>query len=177
MTLDQFIIFASVIEFSIFWILQVFLFRYIRYENVLKWLVYVFMFNTVICTIMFFLFGHLVIADRQSDVRIQLVAMLCTFVITSLLIGLYIIGIFGMIESSIRIKLLSLVAQTKSSGIMYKDIINKYNKQVILSKRLKRLQGSGDIIYRAGKYYTLNRLSAFSLVAHITKLIACLYKK
>lgn len=176
MFIDLFIILAALGEFCVFWMLHVLLFRFISYESVFKWLISLYVFTTTTYAALFLMLRHLMIAVGVYDTLMQLVVMTTILVIASLLTGIYIIGIFGIIESSIRIKLLNLVTQAKTSGITYKDITNVYNKQIILNKRIQRLQSSGDIIRVAGKYYAPKRFSAFFLVAQITKFIAYLYR-
>lgn len=176
MTFDLLIIVIALGEFGVFWILHVYLFRFLKYENVLKWLVYLYLFTTTVYTFLILMFMNLIIPENLYDLPKQIIIVTTSFTITSLLTGIYIIGIFGIIESSIRIKILSLVAQTKTSGITYKEINKVYNKQIIINKRLLRLLNSGDIRLIEGKYYAPKLVSVFQLITQITRCIDYLHK-
>jgi hypothetical protein len=82
-----------------------------------------------------------------------------------LFVAFYILGPFGLIESSLRLHMLAQIAQAGHKG-MPKDILKKkYNIHVIIHKRLARFLASGDFVYENGTYSIKNTFSFFLIQA------------
>lgn len=97
--------------------------------------------------------------------------------IYTLVIFIYILGVFGIMESSIRIRLLTEIAKKKTEGIGSAELLKLYNTDMILKKRLDRFVGSGDISYDHGFYRAKTKYSPFLLPAFILRTIWNIYGK
>lgn len=56
-------------------------------------------------------------------------------------------------ETARRIRILRELYDSKS-GLSLEEILDRYNAEIILKKRITRLIGNGQILYRQGRYYT-----------------------
>lgn len=86
---------------------------------------------------------------------------------------IYILCVFGPYETSVRLRILSLLDSHKSKSL--EEILEGYNSKAILDVRLIRLLGAGDILYDGQFYYLAKKFNAFFLINAIagwlTKLI------
>jgi hypothetical protein len=173
MLVDFCILSIALGEFGLYLLLHVLLFRMIKPEDVIKWQVYTYAFSCLVGGAI----SLLVINTLFSPVTITLLFTLelGIFIIVSLLVCMYIIGIFGIIESSIRIKLLSMIAHAAKKGITRKNIYKIYNKQTIINKRLLRLVSSGDVIVVDGKFYLGKPTPALFAITQLAQFINRLY--
>lgn len=79
-----------------------------------------------------------------------------TFILYTLLIVLYIMGVFSIIESSITLRIFGIIAENEGErGAKISDILARHNKPIIIRRRLERLLDTGDL-YKSGKYYVRN---------------------
>lgn len=93
-----------------------------------------------------------------------------SLITTILLLGFYLLTFYSYCESSITIKLLSLIAEHKN-GISIHQLDNIYNKEKIINRRLNRLTIQHAIeqdadIYRLNKIpyvFTIRRLIQSSI--------------
>lgn len=85
----------------------------------------------------------------------------------------YFMGVFGLMATSVRIRILSEIARTR--GVMYKALLVRYNRDVIVRCRLMRLVASGDIVLEKGKYRGGGRVTFFMVPAFVLKLMKVLY--
>jgi len=176
MFFDLFIIISAFSEFGFFWLLHILFFRYIKHEEDLKWLIYLYLSTNLIGGVFIIWFFKIAAGGINYSFNTVLFIMVSIFTIFSLLVENYVVEIFGLLESSIQIKLLSLIAKTKTKEITQKNITRIYNKEVIINKRLLRLISSGDLIFYKGKYYPGKRFSVFYLMAKFSKFIDFLYR-
>jgi hypothetical protein len=88
----------------------------------------------------------------------------------------YIIGLFGLPLTSLRIQLLLCIAKHGSSGINIKSLDQTYSKVTMVRQRLYRLETSREII-KEGKYYVLrSKWSYFVLHNMFLMLLLRLYR-
>ncbi len=174
--IDIFIIFNAVSYFCIFWFLHLSLFRKIVPEKIILGLVSVYLITGFLGTLLsLLLFMQILNFNGIENMYLLLLTMGIIQFIFSLLVCVYILGIFGVIESSVRIKLLQLVAETKNDGLTKKDIYNRYDKKSILHKRIARMQNSGDLMFKDGKYYLSKRWSPLLIMVYFSNFINRLY--
>lgn len=100
--------------------------------------------------------------------------LLMTFSIYGLLVFIYIFGILGVAESSVRIRLLHEIAKAEK-GVTEKELLQSYNAKTIVRKRLHRLVSSGELIEQNGIYQINKRLSFIYIPLFITRLLWRLY--
>lgn len=101
-------------------------------------------------------------------------AIMLSIMLYWMLVPFYLYG-FGIIESSIRIRILSEIASAGESGISEKALFEKYNKDSIIRKRLERFLASGELKFD-GRYYRIkNRFSFYWVLAGYFRLFWKLY--
>lgn len=154
----------SFISFILFIAIQVCFFRLVPSKKVLIGIVVVFMVSGLLTT------GAIFYVLKFDAFR--LVFMM--WVLYSLMTFLYIVGVFGVIESSIRLRLLTFVAASPE-GTSMKKIYRSYNYRIIVKKRLDRLSGSGELVFSEGKYRVGRKFSLFLLPAYLALLLKKLY--
>lgn len=109
----------------------------------------------------------------RSDVPIAVV-LFSVFLFT-LFIASYVLGIFGMVVSSLRFRLLSELYRAHPKGIRLDQLLKRYNREVIIDGRLKRLVAAGDLVYQNGKYHLGRRFSVFTIHQFIFDVLNKLY--
>lgn len=89
----------------------------------------------------------------------------------TLLVGNYFMGIFGVMESSIRMRVLGEIVRTGSDGVSIKTLLTKYNHTKIVDKRLVRFVASGDIELVRGAYVSRKPITFFLLPALVLRFV------
>ena len=87
--------------------------------------------------------------------------LLIAILIYSLLVVLYIFGVFGVVEASITLRLLAEVAKGGEHGLTPALLARRYNVDRIIHTRLDRFLWSGEIIRKGNTYARSNRASYF----------------
>lgn len=101
-------------------------------------------------------------------------AIALSFALYWFLVPVYLYG-FGIIESSIRIRILSEIAHAGEQGISTAALFKKYNKHSIVRKRLERFLASGELIFDGTYYRVKKRFSLYWLLARYFDLFRKLY--
>lgn len=165
MSADILILLASFFSFCLFLVVQVGVFRILSAERVLSGIIGVFLAAGLLTSI-----------GLVFTVKINIVlVMIVMWGLYGFLAFLYIVGVFGVIESSIRIKLLQLIS-IQSQGLRYSELLKRYNRDIIVTKRLKRLIGSGELMVSKGKYRIGKRFSFFQVPAYFSLFMKKLYR-
>ena len=87
---------------------------------------------------------------------------------------IWILGIFGLTETSIRMGILKLIVKEGKTGISQKQILSEFSREKIVSSRLKRFTSSGELVFNDG-YYSIGKLTLLYLPALIFRLFWTLY--
>lgn len=88
----------------------------------------------------------------------------------------YVLGLFGLPLTSLRIQLLLAIVASGDKGCYMKTLLKKYSKEAIVRQRLYRLETSGEIVEK-GKYYMLrSRWSYFVLHNYFLLFLLKLYR-
>lgn len=178
MTLDLMIIIHSVSSFLLFVGIQIIFFRMIDQKKVIRWLVVVF---GIVSLVSFLLWLSIVplLLQTAGDMGFLgqfLASFLLSYMLFSITSLVYVLGFFGIIESSIRIRLLDLITYSSDTGISLPQILQLYNRDVILQKRLSRFISSGELIFTNDTYRLGKRSIFFFLPALVFKLLWVLYR-
>lgn len=150
---DLMTIIVSLAGFALFFALHVFVFRRIREQEAVRW------FFLLVVGI------SLVLAAYSWVSSIVFILLSCC----------YFMGIFGLMATSVRIRILSEIARTGSRGMTYKELLTRYNRKEIVGGRLARLVSSGDIVYAGGKYRVKGRVTFFVFPAMVLRAMKVLY--
>ena len=137
----------------------------------------------VVCHVLWFRMGKV-----KEPVRVLILSFLLVGVLTgwlewgilswfvyALLVIAYILGIFGMMMASLRVRILSLIVKEGGRGITLPAILKIYNRDKIIKNRLARLVGSRDVYLRNNKYHLQKQFSLFLIHGSIFALLKKLY--
>jgi len=157
------ILIFSILGFVLYVFIQFLIFRFVKSEKVIKGIVDVYLFTGFIQLL-------------SESVMLGVAPAIYSFILYTLLVANYIIGIFGLVESSVRIRILMEINSQGRRGIKEKEINIKYNKKIILEKRLKRMIASGELKLDKGYYQLNKRLSFYNIAEMFYRIIWYLYK-
>ncbi|MBI5620894.1 hypothetical protein HY949_03885 [Candidatus Gottesmanbacteria bacterium] len=164
--MDIFILVGSVGSFLIFLPVHVIALRRISDRGVIPtfWLTYI---CVVVVT-----HSILGLMSTMSGMNIGLTMSLTavSFVLSTLLTGNYFMGIFGLMESSIRMRVLGEVVRAGEDGVSRRTLLGQYNHEKIVDRRLARFISSGDIAYVNGAYTSRKPFTFFLIPALVLRL-------
>lgn len=171
--MDNFIIINTLISMIVYFILHIIILRKINQKDIFKWLAYVYF----IASFTPFLIGWWMGWQMIPEISLSsiIIGVLVAWIFYTFLVLAYVLAILGIMESSVRIRLLKEIYNVKDTGITLKQILIKYNKDVILQKRLRRFIAVGEISFKGGKYQLEKRFTAYSLPNLVIKSIWKLY--
>lgn len=112
---------------------------------------------------------YLVFPDFQMNWRLVVIYMFVSLAISVGLITGYIFAVLGTATTSLRVQMLSVIADSGRAGISLREFVSKYNAAVMVRQRLARFTESGEVVRKGDLYYpgyskTLYiKLSAFIL--------------
>lgn len=152
--MDIKIILHSLSSFLIYLLLHILIFRVIDNKSVIKWLINVYILGGTINLI-----SGLFILPLYYPFYC-FISLICY----SCLVYCYVLGIFGILDSSIRIKLLTEIEIAGNKGIRIKDIFQKYNREKIVQSRMKRFVNSGEMIKDNEGYYRLKKFFSYFIL-------------
>lgn len=174
--LDLTIVFSALSAYLLFMMVHIVIFRFINQHRVIRWLVMSYTVGGLICLSISFV--TIQITNPQSvnlsPTTVLFIASVA-FILYSVITTGYILVLFGVIESSVRLRLLELIALAGENGIKHSEILYNYNGHTIIKKRLLRMISSGEII-QDNEYYSIGkRFSLFFLPAILAKIMIRLY--
>jgi|WetSurMetagenome_2_1015567.scaffolds.fasta_scaffold408550_2 hypothetical protein len=159
--MDLRIVTTSILSFIFFLLIQTLIFHKIDKKEILVWIVKTCLIGGAFPLVFSIIFAFLFPINDYSFISQLLIVFFASFVLYSFLAVLYILGPFGLIESSLRLKLLSEIANAEEIGLKKQDLYKAYNINAIIQKRLERFVVSKDFIFQNGNYIIKNRFSYF----------------
>lgn len=142
---------VSLAGFMIFFAAHVLVFRRIRQQDAVRWFF-----------ILVFIIGF----------GISMVSWIAS-ILFLLLSCCYFMGMFGLMATSVRIRIMSEIA--RAHGITYHALLLRYNRDTIVRSRLARLVASGDIVLESGKYRSGGKITFFMAPSFVLKLMKVFY--
>ena len=173
--MDLQIVISSLLSFMSFFILHVYIFSRIDHSKVLIWIVKTCLIGTIFPLLFALLFSFIFPVFGNSALLQFVVVFLVSLLLYSLLSIGYILGMFGLLESSLRIRILEKIASRGKGWISKKDINALYANDAIIAKRLKRFIRSGNISYKSGLYTMKRQFSYFVIHAFIFESMKKIY--
>lgn len=177
MVLDTLILVTALASAILFIALHLLVVRIVGTRQVFPWIVGVFSF--VGATVPS---GSVVVAMQIPSVVGQYPVVLMAgtaflaFILYALIVFIYVIGVFGIMVASVRMRILTDIYRAGTRGVRTSVFHRAYNRDVIIRTRLERLVQSGDIAYDDG-YYRVQKRYAFVLVpAFLLKTLWVLYR-
>ena len=98
-----------------------------------------------------------------------------TIMLYGLIVFSYILGIFGITITSVRIQILSKIVTSGENGMTKSELMKEYNRTTLIHQRLKRLLSSGEIIRKKGTYYLSHSSSPFMIHMKMQELFRRIY--
>lgn len=146
-------IIVSLAGFTFFFAAHLFIFRRIREDHAVRWFF-----------ILVFVIGFVIMSFSWLSSILFILLSCC-----------YFMGVFGLMSTSVRIRMLSEIARMGTKGMTFKQLLARYNREAIVRSRLSRLMASGDIVFADGKYRPGGRVTFFMVPAFVLKLMKVLY--
>ena len=165
MSVDSLTLGIGFASFGLFLLVQIPAFRKIGQENLLKVLKSMLIAFSAVPVVWVggLSFYRVLDISWQAQVCMVLLALW----IYLLLCFIYVFNVWGVYESSVRMRLLREIARAQEGGISKEEILQNYNSEIMVKLRLQRLLGSGEIIEQKGGYKLSNRKSAFLIFYRI----------
>lgn len=140
--MDAWILITGTAAFILFLVSLIVVFRLTRKQDALSWIVRM----ALLCGCIVCIMG-----GKEA----LLVYTLETF--------LYIFTVFSVFEASLTIRFLIEIAQTGERGINADDLLKRFNRQMIIQRRIERFLRSGDLVEDHTRYRMNTRASYFQL--------------
>lgn len=176
MFLDFFILINTAISVLISLFFHLLVFRNIRKEKTIYFLPLVVGLGCIFPVIITGSAGNLIPQIfGQHQPEYLWAATINSIILYLLSMFIYILGVFGLMAASVRIRLLCDIAKKGNEGITQGELQQSYNPKIIAEKRLERLVSSGILDYRQGQYRLKNRRSLFFLYVSLILLLRKLY--
>lgn len=166
--MDFFVIISASISFIMFLCIKIIILRLRGPSAIIKSLSLAFMAASII---------HLILFGFMAVVLYNLfILSLVSFVMFGLLAFLFTLGLFGPVTTSLRIQLLIEIQKKGKTGISYLQLLKKYNRDIIVRKRLDRLVSIGEIQKNGNVYQYKEKISYFRLHTFVLVLLNRLFK-
>lgn len=88
----------------------------------------------------------------------------------------YILGVFGLPMTSLRMQLLLTIAGFGDRGIGRNQLEKKYSTRTMVAQRLYRLETSGELVRRGSRYMLRSKYSYFMLHNRFLLLLLAIYR-
>lgn len=168
--MDVIIIVSSILQFFIFLFFHILTIRTVGDKAVFMWLLRIFITVGIVGAII----GSFV-GGGFPTMTLAFV-LIVTFICYGILTFTYIMAIFGISLTSLRIQLLAEIITSDNERIKLETLTQKYNRKKLIRQRLFRLTSSGVISERSGKYYLKQKLSPYFIHIRIADFLYRLYK-
>lgn len=157
--MDFIVLFSSILAFILFVVVHALVFRVTTQANILRGLVLsLFLGMFLGIAIIFLLFRFFSVSHEQYYSAFPI-----SFVLFLLLDLSYILGFFGMMASSLRVRILREIYLSKENQLAHTQLLSHYNKRIIVQERLKRLLSAGEVSRRGDTYTLVTRFSVFRI--------------
>lgn len=99
---------------------------------------------------------------------------LFSLVSLSLVVMCYVLGVLVIVDSSIHVRILLLIAE-RENGLLKKELLVRYNRETIITRRLARLVNTGELHHRRGRYRLANKRSPLLVRERVSRIIEWLF--
>lgn len=168
MSVDNIVLSSAVIGFVVYLAVHFIVFRFITAKDILKWLMNVYYIGALTdIGVCFLWLWRQTNSGGDAGFWVTVFCVVISSMIYTFICFFYVLYVFGIYESSIRIRLLREL-DACPQGMTLPELLKRYNARLILETRLKRFVGAGELIidgerYRMGKpsriFYMLDALS------------------
>lgn len=153
--MDTSIVVGGLLAFGVFLAAQIVVFRFTPQDAAVRWI------GKLYCLVsaVLFLFTY-----TNSELAIG------SFLVYTGLAAVYIFWVFGAIEASLTLRILAEIAQSQE-GITSTELLDRYNRETIIARRIERLAESGELIRRGNAYERSDTVSFFLLREYVSRLV------
>ena len=164
--MDNSILLFSLLTFVMYCISQILVFRFIRPERALMWLIKLFFIIEGVALIL----GYWLI---PYPLFIPVSIWQCS--IFTVITVIYIGSVFSFTEASITLRILHEIALHPRTGVEVKEIWKRYNTKTIIEKRMTRFLAGGDIRKEGNAYIWISRTSPFIVRQYVVSFVSLLF--
>lgn len=168
--LDIIVFFTSIVSFLVFVLGLAHLIRTKGHEGILLSIKRLFLIVSLVSSI----FLWFIVASKLTSQYLELI-FIHLLLFWSLSFA-YILGIFGLSLTSLRIQLLLILVSKVNQKMTQASLIRWYSIKDIVKKRLYRLESSGEIVRRGGVYTLRSKWSYFMLHSYVLLFLTWLYR-
>jgi hypothetical protein len=169
--MDLLICSVTSIAFVVFMIVHVLVFRHIKHSQIMLWFMIIYFIIGLIVPGL----GALWLVCTGSQFIVCFFIFLLSFILYSFSVFIYLLAVFGILESSVRIRVLIEIMKNGNRGISEAALFKRYNMQTIIERRLVRFVDSSELLFEKGRYCRPRKLSLFFLSAVIMDFFWKLY--
>jgi len=158
---DALILGCAFFGLAVFAVAQLLLFRFISPESVLKWLI-----KLIAAGGLSDISAAVLLSWKNFDAGLLEVTFfsVLSLAIYLMLTYLYVVGIFGPYESSVRLRILREIYSVSPKGMSLEGLLSRYSAAWILERRMNRFISAGDVTFD-GKTYSLRKQKNFFVFA------------
>jgi hypothetical protein len=174
--MDLLIVFHAVISAMLFLGLHVFFFRNMKKNNIISVLFSVYLIVVLIHVISAYLIAlYLPSIVVETNTMRLIIYPLTSLFMYSLFVFSFILAIFGITITSLRIQILSEIYNRNNYGMTEAEISRKYSNEALVKTRVERLVDSEELVFIKGKYYPRTGLSYFQIHTYALVILNRLY--
>ncbi len=173
--MDGLIIISAILGFVGFLIVHVVSFRMIDHKKILFVLLVSYFISLVMELCIFYVLKTYFFGAKLSY-QMQIVGFFSSVLLFSLASFSYVLAAVGITITSVRIQMLIEIATSKM-GVTKQHLLSKYNKNVVVTTRLLRLQGSGEISNNKKQYFLKKSSSYFGFHTSLIEVVKKLYNR
>lgn len=97
-----------------------------------------------------------------------------SLVLLTLVIVCYLLGVFVIVDSSIHVRILLLIAG-RQNGLTKQELLARYNSKIIVDRRLARLLDAGELRGQHGTYRLVKRMSLLLVRERVSRIVEWLF--
>jgi len=174
MSADSVVILSAVVGLAAYLSIHFIVFRFLEAKGIIQGLMNVYFIGAIVTIVCFgFLSYSRTDLITTGGMGTTVFCGLVSFVVYSLMCYFYVLYIFGIYESSIRIRIMREFYKALPKGLTLSELLACYNADFILRTRLERLVGSGEVTFDGVKY----RIGKCPFIFLMLDYMACAIKK
>lgn len=139
--MDILILECSAVSFALFLGSIAVMFRVTRDMESPTWIIRLAAFFGVIAVLIWWIAAQ----SKGADDQVLLAGAAGALLVFGFAALLFISSVFSAFEASLTVRLLIEIAKAGGTGITKTSILSRYNRDVIVKKRIERFLGSGDL--------------------------------
>lgn len=174
--MDLFIIIFSAFSFLLFIIIQILIFRYLKNTKILKGLYFALGITSIFHYLIFWILSKYLFFKIGYSFFTIFFDSSVSLILFMLLAFIFILAFLGVMTTSLRIQLLIEIKNSPKKGISYKQLLARYNKEIIIMTRVARLIEAGEVEKKKDFYFYKKHLTYFRLHTFALVLLARIYK-